>query len=266
MLSRDGLALMGLVGSSRPRRTSVSFDFLDVASAASVAGRWSSPRPPRSFRSPGDPRGFPTASPSSPPHLAMWIRVPAFLVFAPLQSCMTVAPVGATRSPLLGLVRSELGWTSLSNICSSVPALPSIDMLSGVHSHLDVATETSGSNLPDPDHVPTLWFLTTSPVCAAIRPVTGAAARPPFRAITLRVAGLLHPAANRGVHRVSGRVPLLPGVAAFLAMLYSPSKDSPHPQPYRVTTACCPPAVPSPRCSNLPGSRCRSRRSIRITL
>jgi len=107
MLSRDGLALMGLVGSSRLRRTSVSFDFLDVASAADVAGRWTSPRPPRSFRSPGDPRGFPTASPSSPPHLAMRVRVPAFLVFAPLQSCMTVAPVGITRSPLLGLVRSE---------------------------------------------------------------------------------------------------------------------------------------------------------------
>jgi len=77
-------------------------------------------------------------------------------------------------------------------------------MLSGVHSRHDVATVTSGSDQPDPDHVPTSWFLTTSPVCAAIRPVAGAAARPPLRAISLRVAGLLHPAANRGVHRVSG--------------------------------------------------------------
>jgi len=71
--------------------------------------------------------------------------------------------------------------------------------------------------------------------------------------IPLRVAGLLHPAANRGVRRVSGRVPLLPGVPAILAPLSYPSKDSPHPQPYRVTTAFCLPAVPSPRCSNLPG-------------
>jgi hypothetical protein len=125
---------------------------------------------------------------------------------------------------------------------------------------------TSGSDLPDPDHVPTSWFRTTSPVCAAIRSVAGAAARPPLRADSLRVAGLLHPAANRGVHRVSGRVPLLPGVAAVLAMLFYPSKDSPHSQPYHVTMACCPPAVPSPRYSNLPGSRCRSRRSIRPAL
>jgi len=179
---------------------------------------------------------------------------------------MTVAPVGKPiSSPGIGPVRVTW-WTSLSSTCSSVPALPSIDMLSGVHSRFDVATVASDPDLPDPDHVPTSWFLTTSPVCAAIHPVAGVAARPPFRAITLRVAGLLHPAANRGVHRVSGRVPLLPGVAAILAMLSYPSKDSPHPQPCRITTACCPPAVPSPRCSNLPGLRCRSHRSIRVTL
>jgi hypothetical protein len=88
MLSRDGHALMGLVGSSRLRRTGVSFDSHEVADAVVVAGRLPFPRPPRSFRSPGDPRGFPTAPPSSGPHLAMRIRVPAFLVFAPLQSNM----------------------------------------------------------------------------------------------------------------------------------------------------------------------------------
>jgi hypothetical protein len=49
-------------------------------------------------------------------------------------------------------------------------------MLSGVHSRFGVATEASGPDLPDPNHVPTPWFLTTSPVCAAIRPVAGAAA------------------------------------------------------------------------------------------
>jgi len=155
------------------------------------------------------------------------------------------APVGKpTSSPGIGPVR--VTWpTSLPATCSSVPFRPSIDMLSGVHSRVDVTIASSGSNRPDPNHVPTAWFRTTSPVCSAVHPVTGAAANPPLLAIPLRVAGLLHPAANRGVHRVSRWLSLLPGVAAVLAMLTYPSKDSPHPQPYRVTTACA--LLPFPR-------------------
>ena len=147
------------------------------------------------------------------------------------------APVGKpTSSPGIGPVR--VTWpASLPATCSSVPFRPSIDMLSGVHSRNDVTTASSGSSLPGSYRVPTSWFRTTSPVCSANRPVTGTAAFPLLRARALRVAGLLHPAANRGVHRVFGWLSLLPE-PPFPAMLSYPSKDSPHPQPYRVTTAC----------------------------
>jgi hypothetical protein len=173
------------------------------------------------------------------------------------------APVGKpTSSPGIGPVR--VTWrTSLSDTCSSVPFRPSIDMLSGVHSRVDVATASSDSNQPDSNHVPTAWFRTTSPVCSAVHPVTGAAANPPLLTIPLRVAGLLHPAANRGVHRVSQWLLLLPGLAAVLAMLL-PLEGFPPSSAVPCHHGPCPPAVPSLRCSDLAGSRFRSHRSIRI--
>jgi hypothetical protein len=137
-------------------------------------------------------------------------------------------------------------------------------MLSGVHSRFGVATVSSGSGLPDPDHVPTLWFRTTSPVFSAVRPVTGTAARPPSRMISLRVAGLLHPAANRGVHRVFGRLSLFPGVAAVSRGVLLPLEGFPPSSAVPCHHGLCPLAVLSHRCSNLAGSRCRFSRLIRI--
>jgi hypothetical protein len=64
-------------------------------------------------------------------------------------------------------------------------------------------------------------------------------------AIPLRVAGLLHPAANRGVHRVSLLVAPVARSGRRSRDASYPSKDSPHPQPYRVTTACA--LLPFPR-------------------
>jgi hypothetical protein len=134
-------------------------------------------------------------------------------------------------------------WTSLSATCSSVPVRPSIDLLSGVHSRFDVAIVSSGSGLPDPDHVPTPWFRTTSPVFSAVRPVTGTAAPSPLRVISLRVAGLLHPAANRGVHRVSVRLLLLPGLAAVTRDVYLPLEGFPPSSAVPCHHGLCPLAV-----------------------
>jgi hypothetical protein len=75
---------------------------------------------------------------------------------------------------------------------------------------------------------------------------------------------LLHPAANRGVHRVSDPRVLLPGRSSLPRDVSYPSKDSTRPQPYRVTTALCLLDVHSPRCSRLQGSRCRIRLSARL--
>jgi len=55
--------------------------------------------------------------------------------------------------------------------------------------------------------------------------------------LRLRTAGLLHPAANRGVRRVSGSCVLLPGRPFPPRAATYPSKDSTQMQPYRVTTA-----------------------------
>jgi len=147
-----------------------------------------------------------------------------------------------------------------------VPFRPSIDMLSGVHSRFDVATVSSGAGLPDPNHVPTSWFCTTSPGCSAVHPVTGAAASSPLQAISLRVAGLLHPAANRGVHRVFGQLFLLPGLATISRDAVLPLEGFPPSSAVSCHHDLCPLAVPSLRCSELQGLRCRSRRSFRLTL
>jgi len=53
----------------------------------------------------------------------------------------------------------------------------------------------------------------------------------------VRVAGLLHPAADHGVRLVSSATVLLPGHPLLPRDVSYPSKDSPHLQPYRVTTA-----------------------------
>lgn len=138
-------------------------------------------------------------TPSSLPSASRrWIRVPALVNFAPLQSCSdSPRSVSPTSSP--GMDRG-VAWHRCPR---PVPVRPSIDLLSGVHSRVGVATSASCPGLPAPCPVPTSWFCTTSPVCSAVRPVTGAAARPPRRTVALRVAGLLRPAADRGVRRVS---------------------------------------------------------------
>ena len=132
-------------------------------------------------------------------------------------------------------------------------------MLSGVHSQRDVTISLSAPGIPCQK---SRSDLVVSHHLAGFlrRALLWSAADPEV----LRVAGLLHPAANRGVHRVSALRVLLPGRTALPRDVSYPSKDSTHLQPYRVTTACCPLDVSSPRCSRLQGSRCRIRPSARL--
>jgi len=107
------------------------------------------------------------------------------------------------------------------------------------------------------DPVPTSWFRTTSPVFSAIR----AEARRPCGP---RVAGLLHPAADRGVHRVSGTSLLLPACCLRPRDVYTPRRiplahsRSVSPRPVAFLT------LTSSRCSHLQGSRCRYPPSARL--
>jgi len=142
---------------------------------------------------------------------------------------------------------------------------PSIDSLPGVHSRDDVATATSGSECLSEHRVPTAWFRTTSPVFSAVRPIAGTAVLSAF-AMSPGVAGLLHPAADRGVRRVSARSkcgfrPSLPVSRDWRSFARHrrlprdatyPSKDSSHPQPYRVTTAVAVLTFSSRRPSHFP--------------
>jgi len=129
----------------------------------------------------------------------------ALFSFAPLQSTSPCAPVG---SPDL------LSWDS-SRGCAISPTLlpehgvsigpsPLHRLLPGVHSRDDVAIAASGSEDLSEHRVPTSWFRTTAPVFSAVRPIAGTAVPIAF-ATSPGVAGLLHPAADRGVRRVSAR-------------------------------------------------------------
>lgn len=129
----------------------------------------------------------------------------ALFSFAPLQSSSRDAPIGST---------DLLSWDSSREVprrrhrCRDVTfppdPCPSIDSLPGVHSRDDVATATSGSrDLPE-HRVPTSWFRTTSPVSSAVRPIAGTAVPSAF-AKDPGVTGLLHPAADLEVRRVSAR-------------------------------------------------------------
>ena len=137
-------------------------------------------------------------------------------------------------------------------------------MLSGVHSRAGVATVSSDPDRPDQDHVPTPWFRTTSPVFSAIHPVAGVTARAPLRALALRVAGLLHPAANRGVRRVSGWLLLFPGLTPVARDVLLPLEGFPPSSAVPCHHGLCLPVVLPSRSMNLTGSRCRSCRSIRL--
>ena len=96
--------------------------------------------------------------------------------------------------------------------------------------------------------VPTSWFRTTSSVFSA------------------RSRGLV---ASRCQSWGSPRFRFVPPVSRLYVpspRRSYPSKDSTHPQPYRVTTAYCLLDVHTSRCSRLQGSRCRSRPSARFPL
>ena len=115
-------------------------------------------------------------------------------------------------------------------------------MLSGVHSQRDVTISLSAPGIPCQK---SRSDLVVSHHLAGFlrRALLWSAADPEV----LRVAGLLHPAANRGVHRVSAPFVLLPGHPALPRDVSYPSKDSPHLQPYRVTTAYA--FLAFPRCA-----------------
>jgi hypothetical protein len=209
---------------------------------------------------PADPRGSRPRAVLVAHHLAVTDdRVRAPVVFAPLQS-FADSPRSDNRPSSHGIrpVRRAL-QTSLSSSCVVRPHRPFIDMLRGVHSRHDVATAPSAPGQPDQE---SRSDLVVSHHLAGFlrRPLREERSPSQVR----RVAGLLHPAANRGVHRVSDPRVLLPGRSSLPRDGSYPSKDSTRPQPYRVTTAHCLLDVHSPRCSRLQGSRCRIRLSARL--
>lgn len=105
-------------------------------------------------------------------------------------------------------------------------------MLSGVNSQRDVATAPSAPGQPDQE---SRSDLVVSHHLAGLLRRCLREETDTFRCP--RVAGLLHPAANRGVRRVSGPIVLLPGQSSHSRAATYPSKDSIRSQPYRVTTA-----------------------------
>ena len=167
---------------------------------------------------------------------------------APLQS-FTDSPRSVNRPPLLGFVRSDPHAGHRCPLC--------------VSSDLIAPSSTcSFASTPGPmsppclrplayharSPVPTSWFRTTSSVFSA------------------RSRGLV---ASRCQSWGSPRFRFVPPVSRLYVpspRRSYPSKDSTHPQPYRVTTAYCLLDVHTSRCSRLQGSRCRSRPSARFPL
>jgi len=153
----------------------------------------------------------------------------ALVVFAPLQSSiLSPWPLGL-RPPLMGFV------------------FPSIDVLPGVHSRRDdlAVLPTSGPGLPTWTLVPSSRFCTASTAFSALILAPKLENR--------GVAGLLHPAADPGVRRVSGH-PLRPPLLVCRAppsprRVSYPSKDSPRLQPHHVTMAVAPLPFPSSACA-----------------
>jgi len=95
-----------------------------------------------------------------------------------LVRCTCLARAFPCLTPL-GFVRPTLAGVP--------PACLFIDSSVRIHSHSDLATAASASRIPSDSLVPSSWFRTTSMVSSA-QPTSG----------------LLHPDANREVHRVSG--------------------------------------------------------------
>jgi len=174
------------------------------ASANSVAGRWSFPLPPRPYQLPGRPS-----------RLSGGLRRLRSAMLPPpsgSQPSRTSLPFRALSFALVGSPdRLSWDWPRVAhrhrhrcrNGLASADLRPSIDMLPGVHScdrccHLPLRVRRNLSE----HRVPTSWFCTTSPVFSAVRPLTRAAVPP---CDGPGVAGLLHPAADPGVRRISAR-------------------------------------------------------------
>jgi len=213
-------------------RGRATFVVLLITSALSLWVHGRSPHPPRPCRSPGGPSRVSTSRrPRRLPSRDDGLRVQAPEIFAPLQS-YACSPRSEFDLPLMGFVRVDSRAGHLCLIRVSPTSSP-------LHRH------ALWRPLPTRCLHPAfgLWF--TMPE-VPFRPCGFAPLRrfaPPFvrenvhSCECLRVAGLLHPAANRGVRRVSGLSVLLPGHTSLPRDATYPSKDSARPQPYRVTTA-----------------------------
>lgn len=141
-------------------------------------GRWSFPRPPRpspvAGLAPEGPAPRPPGSPRRDPRANLH-------TFAPLRS--------RTDRPdrFLGLL-SGFTRTSQPREPGGVPVAPPSTCSRSVHSCDDGRSSLRPRGCHPRSPVPSSWFLTTSTASSAPR-----------------VAGLLHPAADPGVHRVSAR-------------------------------------------------------------
>ena len=117
------------------------------------------------------------------------------------------APVGIpTSSHGIRPVRQALR-ASLPDSCVVRPHRPFIDMLSGVHSRHDVTIAPSAPGIPCQESCSDL--VVSHHLVGLLR---------------LRIAGLLHPAANRGVRRVSGSCLLLPGCTSLPRAVPTPRR------------------------------------------
>jgi hypothetical protein len=213
-------------------RGRATFVVLLITSALSLWVPGRSPLPPRSCPSPGGPS---RASTSRRPLVWSsrddWIRVQAPGIFAPLQS-YACSPRSEFDLPLMGFVRVDPRAGHLCPIRVSPTSSP-------LHRHALWRPLPVGCLHPafGPWHtMPEVSFRPCgfAPLRRFAPPIVPENAHP---CGCLRVAGLLHPAANRGVRRVSGLSVLLPGRTSLPRDATYPSKDSTRPQPYRVTTA-----------------------------
>jgi hypothetical protein len=221
-----------------------------------AAGPWSFPAPssalPVTRRALEGPDRAPSSSRCALRRLG---SSPSTLVFAPLQSF--------TDSPR-SVLRPYLSWDSSSAapVRTSLSARAPTDPFSPSSTCSLASTPSASPRLRSwvnqtPDPVPTPWFRTTSPVFSAFCAEAHGPCGP-------RVAGLLHPAADRGVHRVSWLILLLPagwsaprdGCTPRRIPLAHSRSVSPRPVAFLTLT--------SSRCSHLQGSRCRYPPSARL--
>jgi hypothetical protein len=232
LLSRDGLALMGFAVHG-PWRGRAAFADLLVTSGSSLRVPGRSPHPPWPCRSPGGPSRAPSAR---RPACSITLRRSRVQSQRPWSSL----PFRAADSRP-GRFNDHLSWDS--PVLVHTPYIAAQPAFQRPITPPSTCSPASTPSAMSPPHlrplanqtrspVPTSWFRTTSPGFSAAFSVRRTT---PFGAS--RVAGLLHPATDPGVRRVSDPTILLPGRPSPSRDATHPSKDSTRSQPYRVSTA-----------------------------